>query len=70
MGTQERTSGPRPTFRLAFHFGLFQFLTPVLGWLAGTTMLRYIAAYDHWVAFGLLAFLVLEISGDSMLNSI
>ena len=55
-GTQERTSGPRPTFRLAFHFGLFQFLMPVVGRFAGTTILRYISAYDHWVAFGLLAF--------------
>ncbi|HVM70405.1 MAG TPA: manganese efflux pump MntP family protein [Anaerolineales bacterium] len=55
-GTQERTAGPRPTFRLAFHFGLFQFLMPILGWFAGTTVLNYISAYDHWVAFGLLAF--------------
>jgi putative Mn2+ efflux pump MntP len=55
-GTQARTTGPRPTFRLAFHFGLFQFLMPVLGWFAGTTIVRYISAYDHWVAFGLLAF--------------
>ena len=29
---------------------------PVIGWFAGTTVLRYISAYDHWVAFGLLAF--------------
>jgi putative Mn2+ efflux pump MntP len=55
-GAQERTSGPRPTFRLAFHFGLFQFLMPVLGWFAGTTIERYITAFDHWIAFGLLAF--------------
>jgi len=55
-GTQERTSGPRPIFRLAFHFGLFQFFMPIIGWFAGTTILRYISAYDHWVAFGLLAF--------------
>jgi len=55
-GAQPRTSGPRPTFRLAFHFGLFQFLMPVLGWFAGATVERYITAYDHWVAFGLLAF--------------
>ena len=55
-GTQEAASGPRPTFRLAFHFGLFQFLMPVIGWFAGTTVLRYITAYDQWIAFGLLAF--------------
>ena len=55
-GTQERTPGPRPVFRLAFHFGFFQFLMPVIGWLAGTTIVGYISTYDHWVAFGLLAF--------------
>ncbi len=55
-GTQARTNGPRPTFRLAFHFGLFQFLLPVIGWLAGTTVERYIASFDHWIAFALLAF--------------
>lgn len=40
--------------RLAFHFGLFQFLMPIIGWLAGQTISRYIQAVDHWVAFGLL----------------
>ena len=55
-GTSRKANGPRPTFRLAFHFGLFQFIMPVLGWLAGTTIERYIFSFDHWVAFGLLAF--------------
>ncbi len=55
-GTMVETSGRRPRFRLAFHFGLFQFIMPVLGWLAGLTIVHYISAYDHWVAFGLLAF--------------
>lgn len=55
-GTSGQADGPRPAFRLAFHFGLFQFIMPVMGWLAGTGVERYIAAYDHWVAFGLLAF--------------
>jgi len=56
VGATRRADGPRPTFRLAFHFGLFQFIMPVLGWIAGKTILYYIAAYDHWVAFGLLGF--------------
>lgn len=43
-------------FRMAFHFGLFQFLMPVIGWLAGRTVAAAIRDYDHWVAFGLLAF--------------
>ena len=45
---------PRHTFRMAFHFGLFQFLMPILGWLAGNEVVSYISAYDHWAAFGLL----------------
>lgn len=50
------TNGHRPAFRLAFHFGLFQFLMPILGWLAGLTVVNLIAGFDHWLAFGLLAF--------------
>jgi putative Mn2+ efflux pump MntP len=45
----------RQTLRLAFHFGLFQFLMPILGWVAGLTVQGLIQAYDHWVAFALLA---------------
>jgi len=56
VGSQGQASGRRPTFRLAFHFGLFQFLMPVIGWFAGATVVKYISAYDHWVALGLLAF--------------
>jgi len=46
----------RQAFRLSFHFGLFQFLMPIVGWLAGTALARYISAYDHWLAFALLAY--------------
>lgn len=46
----------RQAFRMSFHFGLFQFLMSVIGWLAGQTVRAYIASFDHWVAFGLLTF--------------
>src|SRR5512140_3417841 len=46
----------RHVFRLAFHFGLFQALMPTIGWVAGKAVQQYIAAFDHWIAFGLLAF--------------
>jgi putative Mn2+ efflux pump MntP len=52
-----RRATARQTFRLAFHFGLFQFLMPVLGWLAGLTVASLMAKVDHWVAFGLLTFI-------------
>ncbi len=53
--TLERLTG-RHLFRLSFHFGLFQALMPVIGWLAGLSVQQWIAAYDHWIAFFLLAF--------------
>jgi manganese efflux pump family protein len=55
-GAMNQANGPRPAFRLSFHFGLFQFLMPVLGWLVGRTVEPLIRSYDHWAAFGLLAF--------------
>lgn len=48
--------GPRPVFRIAFHFGLFQALLPIIGWFFGNTIEPYMRNFDHWVAFGLLAF--------------
>lgn len=51
----DRLTG-RHLFRLGFHFGLFQALMPAVGWTAGLTIQRWISAYDHWAAFGLLAF--------------
>ncbi|MBP1608990.1 MAG: hypothetical protein H6Q04_1225 [Acidobacteria bacterium] len=46
----------RRIFRLSFHFGLFQAIMPMIGWLAGNALNQYVAAFDHWIAFGLLAF--------------
>ncbi len=45
---------PAAMFRMAFMFGLFQFIMPVAGWLLGFSVRSYIETYDHWVAFGLL----------------
>ncbi len=44
----------RHLFRLGWHFGLFQFLMPIIGWGAGVSAQQYTAAYDHWVAAALL----------------
>jgi putative Mn2+ efflux pump MntP len=47
----------REVFRVAFHFGLFQGLLALLGALLGGALLVYVESVDHWIAFGLLAFL-------------
>jgi manganese efflux pump family protein len=40
--------------RISLHFGIFQALMTLLGWLAGSTIAGFISTFDHWVAFGLL----------------
>jgi putative Mn2+ efflux pump MntP len=56
VGTARTAVGLRPTFRLFFHFGLFQGGMTLLGWLACKTLVTYISNVDHWVAFLLLVF--------------
>jgi putative Mn2+ efflux pump MntP len=57
VGFKLRNVDLRQTFRLAFHFGLFQALMNVLGWAGGLAFRRMIESVDHWLAF-LLLFLV------------
>jgi putative Mn2+ efflux pump MntP len=42
---------------MAGSFGAFQAFMPVLGWLAGLSFIELISGFDHWLAFGLLAFI-------------
>ena len=50
----------RHTFRLAWHFGLFQAMMPIIGWFGGSALLPFMGAIDHWIAFALLALLGLR----------
>ena len=43
--------------QMAFLFGLFQALMPLIGWLATSHFSEHLEAVDHWIAFGLLAFI-------------
>lgn len=47
---------PRHIFRLAFHFGLFQCLMPILGWMVGQQITGHLYRFNAWVAFALLAY--------------
>ena len=55
-GASGQAVGGRATFRLSFHFGLFQFLMPVMGWLLGVRIAALLSSVDYWIAFGLLVF--------------
>jgi manganese efflux pump family protein len=47
---------PYHAIRASLAFGFFQFAMPVLGWLLGSAFSSLIQGFDHWIAFGLLAF--------------
>ncbi len=42
---------------IALFFGGFQAIMPVIGWLLCKGFQTYIEAFDHWIAFALLAFI-------------
>ena len=56
----------RQTFRLAFHFGLFQAMMNIIGWATGLTVRTQLESIDHWLAFGLLALVAAKMIKDAI----
>ncbi|HTX89314.1 MAG TPA: manganese efflux pump MntP family protein [Bacteroidales bacterium] len=52
-----RTLTRKDILKMAFFFGIFQGLMPLLGWLIGHFFQDLIRQVDHWIAFGILAFI-------------
>ena len=44
----------RHLFRLSWHFGLFQALMPIAGWLLGEAIVKYTGSLGNWIACGIL----------------
>ena len=49
--------GLKEILAMALTFGLFQAIMPLVGFWGGSFFYEQIKALDHWIAFGLLAFL-------------
>jgi putative Mn2+ efflux pump MntP len=47
----------REAVKMGALFGGLQGMMPLIGWLLGSTLIALISGFDHWVAFGLLAFI-------------
>lgn len=43
--------------KMVFFFGVFQMLMPIFGWILGEVFYDLLDAFDHWIAFLILAFL-------------
>ncbi|HWM61880.1 MAG TPA: manganese efflux pump MntP family protein [Rhizomicrobium sp.] len=55
--------------RTGLIFGGIEAITPVIGWVLGRGASRYIQAFDHWIAFGLLAVIGGKMIWDSLWRS-
>ncbi len=56
-GLAHKTFRVASALRIGLFFGLFQALMLLIGWFAGIHVLDLISGLDHWIAFGLLAFI-------------
>ena len=52
--------------KMSFFFGLFQGAMPLIGWMVGNSIQSLIEAYDHWIAFAILAFIGLKMIRQSL----
>jgi len=52
--------------KIALFFGGFQAFMPIVGWLAGLSVVGFISGVDHWMAFGLLSFIGGKMIFDSL----
>jgi putative Mn2+ efflux pump MntP len=66
IGACGSATSPRSTFRLSFHFGLFQGLMTLIGWLLGNSIVGFLAQFNHWIAFGLLFFVGAHMIKESL----
>ena len=53
---------------MAFLFGLFQGVMPLIGWFVGNSIKSFIEPVDHWIAFAILASIGIKMVWQSFLN--
>ena len=51
--------------KIAFFFGLFQGVMPLIGWSLGIRFESYIKSFDHWIALLLLSFIGIKMIFDA-----
>ena len=56
--TQKKIVGE--ALKVGLLFGFSQAIMPLIGWLAGVSIIEFISAFDHWITFGLLTLIGLR----------
>ena len=53
---------------VALYFGIFQGLMPIIGYLLGTSFESFVTKIDHWIAFGLLVLIGINMLKEAFGN--
>lgn len=64
-GVIVRRNEAKVLLRQGFFFGLFQALMPLIGWALTVRFSEWLEVVDHWIAFGMLAFIGGKMIWDS-----
>ena len=65
-GLNMRKMNYRQAGIIALFFGSFQAIMPLIGWFLGKQFESYITSIDHWIAFLLLAFIVVNMIREAL----
>ncbi len=57
---------PRHALTAGLWFGLFQGLMPLIGYFVGQSFAEYVVSVDHWIAFGLLTLIGVNMIREAM----
>ena len=68
LGVGARFCNQRQIFRLSFHFGFFQFIMPILGWLLSRRLPGMLMVWAPWIAFTLLFAIGAKMICESLLS--
>ena len=57
---------PRHALTAGLWFGVFQGLMPLIGYFVGQSFAEYVVSVDHWIAFGLLTLIGVNMIREAM----
>lgn len=70
IGIGTTASSLRQYFRLSWHFGLFQFFMPLIGWELGNLIARRMSGLAPWIACGILIFIGFRMIWETFNNKV
>ncbi len=68
-GTAVKEKRVKVALKLSIIFGIFHVIMPILGYLAGVSIKKYIETFDHWIAFAILAIIGIKMIIDDLKSS-